>query len=87
MAHIKKPMFRNVVLIVASGLIIAGITAFGMSDVDELIRDDSRLGPVIAASRIIVPLFGVMGVAYLLSNIKICESCGKVFFWRQRKKT
>lgn len=82
MSHIKKPLFRNAALIVGSGLIIAGITLFGMIDVDELIREDNRLGPVIAASRIIVPLFGVLGVAYLLGNIKKCESCGKVFFWR-----
>ncbi|MBF0359262.1 MAG: hypothetical protein HQL70_11720 [Magnetococcales bacterium] len=86
MDHIKKPMFRNIVLIISSGLIIAGITAFGMSDVDELIRTERRLGPVIAASRIIVPLFGVIGIAYLLSNVKKCESCGKIFFWRRKKK-
>jgi hypothetical protein len=79
-------MFRNLVLIIASGMIIAGITAFGMSDVDDLIRENNRLGPIIAASRIIVPLFGVMGVAYLLSNVKICKSCGKIFFWRRANK-
>lgn len=86
MAHTTKPMFRNLVLIIASGMIIAGITAFGMSDVDDLIRENNRLGPIIAASRIIVPLFGVMGVAYLLSNVKICKSCGKIFFWRRANK-
>lgn len=85
MSHVKKPLFRNVVLIITSGLIIAGITVFGMSDVDDLIREDNRLGPVIAASRIIVPLFGVIGVAYLLGSIKKCEACGKVFFWRNNK--
>ncbi|MBF0447244.1 MAG: hypothetical protein HQL67_03495 [Magnetococcales bacterium] len=87
MGHIKKPLFRNVVLIISSGVIIAGITAFGIADVDELIREDNRLGPVIAASRIIVPLFGVIGVAYLLGNIRKCEACGKVFFWRRRRKS
>jgi hypothetical protein len=83
--HVKKPLFRNLALIFASGMVIAGITAFGMSDVDELIRNDNRLGPIIAASRIIVPLFGVIGVAYMLSNVRKCEACGKVFFWRRKK--
>ena len=78
-------MFRNIVLIIASGVIIALITAFGMTDVDDLIRENSKLGPIIAASRIIVPLFGVMGVAYLLSNVTICKVCGKIFFWRRDK--
>ncbi|MBF0454381.1 MAG: hypothetical protein HQL72_06125 [Magnetococcales bacterium] len=86
MGHVKKPLIRNLVLIVSCGLIIAGITILGMSDVDDLIRENSRMGPIIAASRIIVPLFGVMGVFYLLSNIRKCEACGKVFFWRKRRK-
>lgn len=82
--HDRKPLVRSHVLIVLGGLLTISVTLFGLfNNPGELIRQDVRLGPVIAASRVFIPLFAVMGVIFLLAGIKKCKACGKIFFWRK----
>lgn len=87
MEHSTKPLVRNHVLIVVGALVVATVTLHGLLTAPgELIRNDVHLGPIIAASRIFVPLFLVIGGLYLLGNVKKCHACGKIFFWRQSGK-
>ncbi|MEO5377946.1 MAG: hypothetical protein H7832_09230 [Magnetococcus sp. DMHC-6] len=87
MGHEPTPLFRNLILIIGGGILIMGIIFAGILDNGEIIRADARMGPIIAATRILVPLFFTIGVMYYLASIKKCKACGKIFFWRRRKKT
>ncbi|MBF0609747.1 MAG: hypothetical protein HQL55_01320, partial [Magnetococcales bacterium] len=74
-----QPLFKEHILIVLGGLMVMGFTLYGvLNNPDELIRQDVRLGPVIAAGRIVVPLFLTVGVMYMISQIKQCKHCGKI---------
>ncbi len=85
MEHNTRPLLRNYVLVVLGALFVTAVTLYGLlSAPGELIREDVHLGPIIAASRIFVPLFAVIGGIYFLGNIKKCDSCGKIFFWRKK---
>ncbi|MBF0624829.1 MAG: hypothetical protein HQL82_08480 [Magnetococcales bacterium] len=82
-----KPVFRTTFLILLGSTLISAFTILGMfSNPGDLIREDVRLGPVIAASKILIPLFGTIGMIYFLSSIKKCEVCGKLIFWNRKKK-
>ncbi len=86
MGHDTKPLVRNMVLVIAGGLAIMLFTFAGILNNADLVREDARLGPVIAASKILIPLFTTIGVIYYLAGIKKCKACGKIFFWRNRNK-
>lgn len=85
MEHHTKPLLKSHVLIVVGGLFITCITLFGLltGNVDQLIREDVRLGPVIAAGRVILPVFAAIGAIYYLAGVKKCAACGKILFWRR----
>ena len=84
MAHDTKPLLRDYVLIIVGCLFIVGVMVFGLlSDPGEIIRKDVRFGPAVAAIRIIIPIFVVIGALFLLANIKKCKNCGKILFWRK----
>ncbi|MBF0136569.1 MAG: hypothetical protein H7833_13410 [Magnetococcus sp. DMHC-1] len=85
--HEEKPLIKNpMVLIFVGGVIVMLFTLFGVViNPGEIIREDVRLGPVIAASRILIPIFATVGVVYFLSTVKKCEACGRILFWKQKK--
>ena len=84
MEHDTRPLLRNYVLVVLGALFVTAVTLYGLMNAPgDLIREDVRFGPIIAASRIFVPLFFVIGGVYFLGNIKKCGACGKIFFWRK----
>ncbi|MEO5353838.1 MAG: hypothetical protein H7835_11605 [Magnetococcus sp. XQGC-1] len=86
MDHQTKPLIRSHVLVTIAVLFVAGITLFGITNnPGEIIRQDVLMGPIIATSRIVIPLILVVGVLYLFANIKKCESCGKILFWRRSR--
>lgn len=79
-----QPLFRTNVLIVLGSILIALLTAYGLlNNPGDIIREDVRLGPVIAASRIVIPLFVTIGMLVLLAKVKKCTVCGKIFIWRK----
>ncbi|MBF0626634.1 MAG: hypothetical protein HQL91_00285 [Magnetococcales bacterium] len=85
MAHKTKPLVGTRSLITLGAMVIMGFTLHGILDnPGELIRNDLLLGPIIAASRIIIPLFLTLGVIHLLANVTKCEACGKILFWKKR---
>ncbi|MBF0309769.1 MAG: hypothetical protein HQL56_09595 [Magnetococcales bacterium] len=84
MSHEPRPLFRSMVLVVFGGFMITAFTLIGVVDgADELIRQDVRLGPVLAAVRVLVPLFLTMAFIYFLASIRKCQACGKILFWRR----
>ena len=86
MDHQTKPLIRSHVLVTIAVLFVAGITLFGITNnPGEIIRQDVLMGPIIATSRIVIPLLFVIGVLYLFASIKKCESCGKILFWRKTR--
>ena len=83
MDHQSKPLIRSHVLIVIGALFVAGITLFGiMNNPGEIIKQNVLMGPIIAASRIIIPLLFVIALLFLFARIKKCTSCGKILFWK-----
>ncbi|MBF0418835.1 MAG: hypothetical protein HQL78_01570 [Magnetococcales bacterium] len=77
---------KNPTLILVGGLLIVGVTLLGLSSNHaDLIREDVRIGPIVAAARILLPLFSVIGVVYYLANVKKCAHCGKILFWKRQK--
>ncbi|MBF0124918.1 MAG: hypothetical protein HQL60_06255 [Magnetococcales bacterium] len=83
MEHRTRPFIRNTHLVIGGALIVMAITLYGvLDDPGEVIRNDVRFGPFIAAGRVLVPLFVAMGVVYFLSGVRRCQACGKIFFWR-----
>ncbi|MBF0426096.1 MAG: hypothetical protein HQL66_09810 [Magnetococcales bacterium] len=87
MEHGAKPLIKNpMVLIFVGAASIMLFTLLGVSNnVAEVIREDVRLGPVIAATRVLIPLFATVGLIYFLSTVKKCEACGRILFWKQKK--
>ncbi|MEO5341012.1 MAG: hypothetical protein H7837_10955 [Magnetococcus sp. MYC-9] len=86
MDHQTKPLVRSHVLITIGVLFVVAITLFGiMNNPGEIIKQDVLMGPVVAAGRIVLPLLFVIGLLCLFANIKKCESCGKVLFWRKTR--
>ncbi len=86
MDHHIKPLVRNYILVIIGAFFVAAVTLFGiLNNPGEMIREDVLMGPIIATSRIIIPLFFVMGVLYFLASIKKCKSCGKILFWIKKK--
>ncbi|MBF0153004.1 MAG: hypothetical protein HQL64_04610 [Magnetococcales bacterium] len=87
MGHGEKPLIKNpVILIFVGAVTIMLFTLFGVSNnPGEVIRQDVRLGPVIAASRVLIPLFATVGLVYFLSTVKKCDVCGRILFWKQKK--
>ncbi|MBF0165530.1 MAG: hypothetical protein HQL97_15255 [Magnetococcales bacterium] len=80
-----QPLVSSRGLIILGAMLIMGFTIHGILDnPGELIRNDPQFGPVVAASRIIVPLFISLGFIHLLANITKCKACGKIRFWRKR---
>ncbi|MBF0109062.1 MAG: hypothetical protein HQL76_07805 [Magnetococcales bacterium] len=64
---------------------IMGVTLLGLSsNYADLIREDVRMGPMIAAVRILFPMFAVIGLIYYLATVKKCAHCGKIMFWKRR---
>ncbi|MBF0098923.1 MAG: hypothetical protein HQM04_12565 [Magnetococcales bacterium] len=85
MDHHAKPLIRNHVLVVIGAFFVSVITLFGvLNNPGELIRQDVVMGPIIAAGRIVVPLAVLVGLLYFFANVRKCESCGKIFFWRKK---
>ncbi|MBF0272338.1 MAG: hypothetical protein HQL98_09780 [Magnetococcales bacterium] len=85
MEHQSKPLIGNRGLIVLGALCIMGFTLHGILDnPGDLIRNDLLYGPIIAASRIIIPLFLTLGVIHFLANVSQCKACGKILFWKKR---
>ncbi|MBF0340531.1 MAG: hypothetical protein HQL95_06140 [Magnetococcales bacterium] len=85
MEHKTRPLVGSRGLIVLGALCIMGITLHGILDnPGELIRNDLQFGPIIAASRIIIPLFITLGCIHLLASITKCQACGKILFWKKR---
>lgn len=81
------PLFKDNTLIILGGLMVMAFTLFGvLSNPGEIIRQDVRLGPVIAAGRIVVPLFMTIGAFYLIAQIKRCKHCGKILMGRMRSR-
>ena len=71
-------------LILAGGAVVAISTLLGMmSNPHEVIESDVRYGPMIAAAKVLIPLFLTIGAVYMLSRAKKCKKCGKIFFWRR----
>ncbi|HIJ85188.1 MAG: hypothetical protein HW380_1551 [Magnetococcales bacterium] len=88
MKHQAKPLVKSTVLMFIGGLVIVGITLLGLSSNHaDLIREDVRMGPMIAALRIILPLFVAIGLVYYLATVKKCAHCGKIMFWKRGNKT
>ncbi|MBF0422720.1 MAG: hypothetical protein HQL73_06990 [Magnetococcales bacterium] len=86
MNHQTRPLLKSPVLVVVGGLLIVGVTLLGLSSNHaDLIREDVRIGPVIAAIRILLPMFAVIGVVHYIANIKKCAHCGKILFWKRQK--
>ncbi|MBF0190825.1 MAG: hypothetical protein HQL99_06690 [Magnetococcales bacterium] len=84
MEHKTKPLIGNRGLIVLGALCIMGFTLHGILDnPGDLIRHDLLYGPIIAASRIIIPLFLTLGVIHVLANVSRCKVCGKILFWKK----
>ncbi len=84
MEHKTTPLVGSIILILIGGICIMGVTIYGINNnPGELIRNDLLFGPIIAAGRILVPLFLTLGVIYALANIKKCKACGKILFWRK----
>ncbi|MBF0147464.1 MAG: hypothetical protein HQL84_14950 [Magnetococcales bacterium] len=85
MNHQTKPLVKSRVLIFIGGLLIIGVTLLGLSSNHaDIIREDVRMGPMIAALRIILPMFVCIGLIYFLANVKKCTHCGKIMFWKRR---
>ncbi|GAB0057221.1 hypothetical protein SIID45300_01544 [Candidatus Magnetaquicoccaceae bacterium FCR-1] len=83
-----QPLVSSRGLIILGAMLIMGFTVHGILDnPGELIRNDLQFGPVIAASRIIVPLFITLGIIHLLANVTKCKTCGKIRFWRNRSSS
>lgn len=85
MNHGEKfiPIIHENILIITGGAIITACTLYGiMNDPGRLIKQDLLLGPVIAAGRILVPIFITIGLVSLVSRFKKCAACGKILFWR-----
>ncbi|HAT50618.1 MAG: hypothetical protein HQL07_13525 [Nitrospirae bacterium] len=84
--HQTKPLVKSTVLILVGGVIIMSIILLGLSSNHaDIIREDVRTGPMIAALRIIFPLFATLGLVYYLATVKKCAHCGKIMFWKRRK--
>ncbi|MBF0584751.1 MAG: hypothetical protein HQL80_11040 [Magnetococcales bacterium] len=84
MDHHSKPLIRSHVLVVIGVLFVIGITLFGiMNNPGEIIKQDVLMGPIIATSRIVIPLIFVIGLLCLFANIKKCDACGKILFWKK----
>ena len=82
-----NPLVGSRWLLALGSIIIGGVTLYGVFDSPgELIRQDVRLGPVIAATKIIVPIFLTLGILYFLASVKVCKRCGKIIFWRKEEK-
>jgi hypothetical protein len=82
-----KPLIGSKWIILVGGLAIMAITLFGVLDSPgEMIRSDVRLGPVIAASKIIIPIFVIIGLIYYLASIKVCRTCGRILFWKKESE-
>lgn len=86
MEHEAQPAFRKRHLIWLGGLMVIGFTLAGMfiGDVDGLIRNDVTLGPIIAATKIVIPIFLAVAFIYWLASVKKCKACGKILFWKQK---
>ncbi|MBF0284503.1 MAG: hypothetical protein HQL51_08600 [Magnetococcales bacterium] len=83
-AHESRPLFQTTGLIIAGSAAIAGFTAFGvLNDPGEIIRQDLRFGPMIAAGKILLPLFLTIFTITFLARVRKCKSCGKLMFWRR----
>ncbi|WP_130471822.1 hypothetical protein [Candidatus Magnetaquicoccus inordinatus] len=86
MDHHAKPLIRSQVLVVMGALFVSLITLFGvLNNPGELIKQDVTMGPIVAAGRIVVPLIIVVGVLYFFANLRKCESCGKILFWKKNR--
>ncbi len=84
MDHHAKPLVRSHVLIVIGALFVSLITLFGvLNNPGELIKQDVVMGPIIATGRVVLPLIILIGVLYLFANLRKCESCGKILFWKK----
>ncbi|MEO5344866.1 MAG: hypothetical protein H7834_00635 [Magnetococcus sp. YQC-9] len=84
MNHHSQPLVSSRGLIILGAIFIMGITIYGILDnPGELIRNDLQFGPIIAASRIIIPLFITLGFIHLLAHVTKCKTCGKIRFWRR----
>ena len=68
MEHEAQPAFRKRHLIWLGGVLVIGSMLAGLfiADVDGLIRNDVTLGPVIAATKIVIPIFMAVGFIYWL---------------------
>ncbi|MBF0143387.1 MAG: hypothetical protein HQL57_06585 [Magnetococcales bacterium] len=85
MDHDKaRPVFKNTVLIILGALSVMIVTLYGIINNKDLILADARLGPVIAAAWVVLPLFLTIAGLFVLANIKKCRVCGKVFFWKRK---
>lgn len=80
------PWIKDWVLILAGGLAVMGFTLYGIvSDPDVLIQADVRMGPMIAATKILIPLFLTLLAVVMLAKVKKCEKCGKIVsLWRKK---
>ncbi|MGN7613151.1 hypothetical protein ACQZV8_13830 [Magnetococcales bacterium HHB-1] len=82
-----QPLFRNRTLILSGGLLIMLVTTVGLlSDSSQILQQDALYGPLIAASKIFLPLFFTLGLVYFLSGVKKCAICGKIFLWRKNRQ-
>lgn len=81
----EEPLFKNTALIILGGMLIALFTLIGvLGNPGEIIRQDVRMGPAIAAAKVLVPLFITLGGIVFLASLKKCKSCGKVLMFRHR---
>ncbi len=80
----SQPLFRHFTLVVIGAIIMTALTMYGVfDDPAKLIREDVRVGPMIAASKIFIPILVAFGVLYYLASIKKCKHCGKIFFLKK----
>lgn len=84
MEHKTTPLVGSLSLIAWGAVCVMGVTLHGvLNNPGELIRNDLLFGPIIATCRIVIPLFLTLGVLYILANIKKCQACGKILFWKK----
>ncbi|MBF0125647.1 MAG: hypothetical protein HQM02_00395 [Magnetococcales bacterium] len=87
MEHKTTPLVGSFMLIFLGAIGVMGVTLFGiLNNPGELIRNDLLFGPIIAAGRIVIPMFITLGVIHSLANIKKCRACGKILFWKKRAR-
>lgn len=83
----ETPLFKSTPLILLGGFLVAMFTVIGiLSDPGEIIRQDVRTGPAIAAAKVLVPLFLSLAFITFLAKIKKCKHCGKISVFASRRK-